>query len=71
MLPCRNFISAGLWKNWDCITWRESQACRHRVTGTPQRGKSYVAGLIAERLIGLGYCVVVIDPEGDHVGLVP
>ena len=39
------------------------------VIGTPQRGKSYVAGLIAERLIGLGYCVVVIDPEGDHVGL--
>jgi hydroxymethylpyrimidine pyrophosphatase-like HAD family hydrolase len=39
------------------------------VTGTPQQGKSYVAGLIAERLIGLGYCVVVIDPEGDHVGL--
>ncbi len=39
------------------------------VTGTPQRGKSYIAGLIAERLIGLGYCVVVIDPEGDHVGL--
>lgn len=39
------------------------------VTGTPQRGKSYVAGLIAERLIGMGYCVVVIDPEGDHVGL--
>jgi hydroxymethylpyrimidine pyrophosphatase-like HAD family hydrolase len=39
------------------------------VTGTPQQGKSYVAGLIAERLIGLGYCVVVFDPEGDHVGL--
>jgi hydroxymethylpyrimidine pyrophosphatase-like HAD family hydrolase len=39
------------------------------VTGNPQRGKSYVAGLIAERLIGLGYCVVVFDPEGDHVGL--
>jgi len=39
------------------------------VTGTPQQGKSYVAGLIAEQLIGLGYCVVVIDPEGDHVGL--
>jgi hydroxymethylpyrimidine pyrophosphatase-like HAD family hydrolase len=39
------------------------------VTGSPQRGKSYVAGLIAERLIGLGYCVVVFDPEGDHVGL--
>lgn len=39
------------------------------VTGTPQRGKSYVAGLIAEQLIRLGYCVVVMDPEGDHSGL--
>jgi hypothetical protein len=34
------------------------------VTGNPQLGKSYMAGLIAERLIGLGYCVVVFDPEG-------
>lgn len=39
------------------------------VTGTPQRGKSYVAGLIAEQLIRLGYSVVVMDPEGDHAGL--
>ena len=39
------------------------------VTGVAQRGKSYVAGLIAERLIRLGYSVVVIDPEGDHAGL--
>jgi hydroxymethylpyrimidine pyrophosphatase-like HAD family hydrolase len=39
------------------------------VVGTPQQGKSYIAGLIAERLIMLGYCVVVFDPEGDHVGL--
>jgi hydroxymethylpyrimidine pyrophosphatase-like HAD family hydrolase len=39
------------------------------VTGTPQQGKSYLAGLIAERLIRLGYSVVIIDPEGDHAGL--
>ncbi len=39
------------------------------ITGVPQRGKSYVAGLIAEQLIRLGYSVVVIDPEGDHAGL--
>jgi len=39
------------------------------VAGTPQQGKSYLAGLIAERLIRLGYSVVVIDPEGDHGGL--
>jgi len=39
------------------------------VTGTPRRGKSYVAGLIAERLIHLGYSVLVFDPEGDHTSL--
>jgi len=39
------------------------------VTGIPQRGKSYMAGLIAEQLIRLGYSVVIFDPEGDHTGL--
>lgn len=39
------------------------------VCGAPGLGKSHFAGLVAERLIGLGYCVLVIDPEGDHVGL--
>jgi hypothetical protein len=29
-------------------------------------GKSYAAGLLAERLIDLGYSVCVLDPEGDH-----
>jgi 3-deoxy-D-manno-octulosonate 8-phosphate phosphatase KdsC-like HAD superfamily phosphatase len=36
------------------------------VCGDTGRGKSYVAGLMAERLIALGYCVLVVDPEGDH-----
>ncbi len=39
------------------------------VTGVPQHGKSYLAGLIAEQLIRLGYSVVIFDPEGDHNGL--
>ena len=39
------------------------------VVGTTQRGKSYVAGLIAERLVRLGYSVLVFDPEGDHTSL--
>lgn len=29
-------------------------------------GKSYAAGLFAERLIDLEYSVCVVDPEGDH-----
>lgn len=39
------------------------------VAGGTGEGKSYVAGLIAEQLIGLGYTLVVVDPEGDHAGL--
>ena len=39
------------------------------VTGPTMRGKSYLAGLVAEQLIRLGYSVLVIDPEGDHVDL--
>jgi len=36
------------------------------VAGDPQSGKSWVTGLYCERLILNGYCVCVIDPEGDY-----
>jgi hypothetical protein len=39
------------------------------VTGGTKSGKSHLAGLLAERLVTMGYCVCVIDPEGDHTGL--
>ena len=39
------------------------------VCGGTGRGKSYLAGLICEQLIRLGYSLVVFDPEGDHHGL--
>jgi len=39
------------------------------IAGGTGDGKSYVAGLIAEQLVALGYSVLVFDPEGDHVGL--
>ena len=39
------------------------------VCGGTGGGKSYLAGLICEQLIRLGYCLVVFDPEGDHHGL--
>jgi hydroxymethylpyrimidine pyrophosphatase-like HAD family hydrolase len=39
------------------------------VTGTTHGGKSHLTGLVAERLIGMGYSVLVVDPEGDHGGL--
>ena len=36
------------------------------ITGRSKSGKSHLAGLLAEQLIGLGYSVCVIDPEGDY-----
>lgn len=35
------------------------------VAGDPKSGKSWVAGLLCEQLILHGYCVCVLDPEGD------
>jgi hydroxymethylpyrimidine pyrophosphatase-like HAD family hydrolase len=39
------------------------------VAGDPNSGKSWVAGLLCEQLILHGYCVCVIDPEGDYRSL--
>ena len=36
------------------------------ITGRSKSGKSYLAGSLAEQLIGLGYSVCVIDPEGHY-----
>jgi hydroxymethylpyrimidine pyrophosphatase-like HAD family hydrolase len=39
------------------------------VAGDVKSGKSWVAGLLSEQLILHGYCVCVIDPEGDYRSL--
>jgi hydroxymethylpyrimidine pyrophosphatase-like HAD family hydrolase len=39
------------------------------VVGDAMSGKSWVAGLLCEQLILHGYCVCVIDPEGDYRSL--
>ena len=36
------------------------------IVGDPQSGKSWITGLLCEQLILQGYCVCVIDPEGDY-----
>ena len=36
------------------------------ITGGPQSGKSWGTGLLCEQLILQGYCVWVVDPEGDY-----
>ena len=39
------------------------------IYGGTGAGKSYLAGLILEQLVQLGYSLIVFDPEGDHRGL--
>jgi hydroxymethylpyrimidine pyrophosphatase-like HAD family hydrolase len=39
------------------------------IAGESRSGKSHLAGLVAERLIQLGYSVCILDPEGDHTDL--
>ncbi|MEI8080473.1 MAG: HAD family hydrolase [Actinomycetes bacterium] len=39
------------------------------ICGESGTGKSHLVGLFAERVIGQGYCVLVLDPEGDHQDL--
>jgi hydroxymethylpyrimidine pyrophosphatase-like HAD family hydrolase len=39
------------------------------IAGEPGTGKSWLAGLICEQLMLQGYCVCVIDPEGDYRAL--
>jgi len=36
------------------------------VSGDPRSGKSWITGLICEKLILQGYAICVIDPEGDY-----
>lgn len=49
--------------------WVPASQLNMLIVGGSGVGKSYVAGLVAERLILLGYSVLVVDPEGDHIGL--
>jgi hydroxymethylpyrimidine pyrophosphatase-like HAD family hydrolase len=39
------------------------------ISGDPRSGKSWLAGLVAERLIERGYRLCIIDPEGDYLPL--
>jgi hydroxymethylpyrimidine pyrophosphatase-like HAD family hydrolase len=39
------------------------------VAGDAKSGKSWIAGLLCEQLILQGYCVCVLDPEGDYRSL--
>ncbi len=60
--------SAGRGRPGEPVTLPASQL-NLAVCGGTGEGKSYLAGLICEQLVRLGYSLVVFDPEGDHLGL--
>ena len=66
--PPRRWVDIGTYDDGSPTQVPGSQA-RVLVTGPAGSGKSYLVGLLAERWIEVGYCVLVIDPEGDHVEL--
>jgi hypothetical protein len=39
------------------------------IAGDPRSGKSWVTGLFCEQLILQGYCLCIVDPEGDYAPL--
>ncbi len=39
------------------------------ITGGSGAGKSYLVGMLVEQLVRLRYAVLVVDREGDHIGL--
>lgn len=59
----------GLGHNADGVVDLPASQLNVLIAGGTGEGKSYVAGLVAEQLIGQGYTLVVVDPEGDHAGL--
>jgi hydroxymethylpyrimidine pyrophosphatase-like HAD family hydrolase len=66
--PPRRSVTIGTFDDSSPVLVPGSQ-CGVLVTGDTGVGKSYLAGLLAERWIEAGYSVLVIDPEGDHLGL--
>jgi hydroxymethylpyrimidine pyrophosphatase-like HAD family hydrolase len=51
--------------------WLAARGRNVLIAGDTRSGKSWVAGLLCEQLILHGYCVCVIDPEGDYRSLEP
>ncbi len=66
--PPRRWVEIGAFDDGTPTRLPGSQG-RLVVTGPAASGKSHLVGLMAERWILAGYCVLVVDPEGDHVQL--
>ncbi len=63
--PPRRWVQIGTFDDGTPAKVPGSQA-RMMVTGPAGSGKSYLVGLLAEEWMDAGYCVLLVDPEGDH-----
>ncbi len=68
LCPPRRWVPIGSFDDGQPVLVPGSQASV-LIAGDTGSGKSYLAGLLAERWIDAGYAVLVLDPEGDHIGL--
>ena len=66
--PPRRWVPIGTFDDGTPVQLPGSQG-RILVTGSAGAGKSYLVGLLAEQWILADYCVLLIDPEGDHAQL--
>ncbi len=66
--PRRWQITLGIDDSGEAVRLPASQL-NVAVCGGTGSGKSYLTGLMCEQLIRLGYAMIVLDPEGDHIGL--
>jgi len=67
-VPTRWRIALGTSSAGDVVTLPASRV-NVLVVGGSGVGKSYMAGLMAERLLELDYSLCIVDPEGDHAPL--
>ncbi|HUY44714.1 MAG TPA: HAD hydrolase family protein [Streptosporangiaceae bacterium] len=68
LCPARRWLPIGTFDDGQPVLIPGSQASL-LLAGDTGTGKSYLAGLLAERWIDAGYAVLILDPEGDHTGL--
>jgi len=68
LCPARRWVPIGSFDDGQPVLAPGSQGSV-LIAGDTGAGKSYLAGLLAERWIDVGYAVLILDPEGDHIGL--
>ncbi|MFO8074773.1 MAG: DUF87 domain-containing protein, partial [Egibacteraceae bacterium] len=68
LVPQRRRVELGVTRHGKSVTLPASES-RLLITGPSGSGKSYLTGLLVEQLVELRYGVLVLDREGDHVGL--